>query len=606
MKTKILVAVIVVSGLFLLLPTPEEKIHRAPQEAQKLNNNFVITNVRLYDGFEVFEKTDVMIKDNKIEAIGDNLPSSDNMAVIDASGQTLLPGLIDAHTHAYGNAMVDALNFGVTTELDMFTMPAFAQNHFSVRESETNTQQADLFSATILATTTNGHGTQFGFDIPVLNHVEEVEQFVLDRIADGADYIKAVYNAKQAQRQHFPSVSYEVIAELIKIAHQNNRMLVVHVDNLVSAQEVIDLGADGIIHSFMDQIVDDKLISSMKKNNAFIIPTLSVQASVTKTSTPDFKQDKNINKHLNKQQIQQLNANFPDFGIPKDAYKIAEQSVAALSSAGINVMAGSDAPNPGTTHGISLHGELMLLVKAGLSEEQAIHSATGAVGKHFDIGLRGTLTPGALASMVLVNGNPFDDIKLTQNIERIWKNGHEFQRLAGTNKNNTNPIINAGIITDFNKSITETQYGSGIIKSTDQMAGGNSVVELTQVAHKENSDHYLNVKGEIIKGFMYRWSGFSFIPANDPMQAVNLSEVNQLVFDAKSTKADQPLALLLFEKGSFQPKTQVVDLTTEWQNYAVDLSNFKAADLNNVSNISFVISQLLGKFEFMIDNIELK
>ncbi|MCX7553997.1 amidohydrolase family protein [Marinicella sp. S1101] len=613
MKTKVLIITAVITGLFFLLPEPNESIEptdsneQVDENSQSFDQNFIISKVRLFDGFKVFEETDVLIENNKIANIAVNIENKNNFPVLDAQGKTLIPGLIDAHTHAYGEALEDALNFGVTTELDMFTMPAFAQDHFENRDSVTNTNHADLFSATILATTTNGHGTQFGFDIPVLNHVDEVEGFVVERINDGADFIKAVYNSELADRKHFPSVSYEVMVELVESAHKNNRMLVVHVDNLISAKEVINAGADGIVHSFMDSVVDDEFIQSMLNNNAFVVPTLSVLASAVQLSNADeLLQNQNLSRFLSKQQKQQLDAKFPAFGIPEQGFRNAMESVSLLAKAGVSILAGSDAPNPGTTHGATLHGELMFLVKAGMTEQQVLHSATGAVSEHFDVGLRGTLKTGAMASMVLLNNNPFDDITHTQNIAKIWKNGSSHKRTTLANTVNNNSIIQPGLVSDFNASLTETQIGQGIIESTDQMAGGKSTVELNQKSHENSEDSYLHVKGEILKGFMYRWSGFSYMLSQDPTQAVNFSQIKQLTFDAKSIDAKQELALLLFEKGSFQPVTHMIKLSKEWQNHVVELSQFKAADLTEVSNISFVISQELGEYEFMIDNIELK
>ncbi len=612
MKTKILLIGSLTVALFFLLPVPEEQASENNtttdvEKAQPYNGDFIISKVRLYDGFEVFEETDVLIKNNKIAKINAQLENTDELPVLEAQGKTLIPGMIDAHTHTYGDALNEALNFGVTTELDMFSMPEFTQTQQPLRDSIDNTNNADLFSSTILATTTNGHGTEYGFDIPVLNHVDEVEEFVIQRIADGADYIKAVYNSEKATRKMFPSISFEVMTELVNSAHRNNRMLVVHVDNLISAKEAINAGADGIVHSFMDSVVDDEFIQSMVENEAFVIPTLSVLAAAAQLSNSDkLLENSKFTEYLSKQQKQQINAKFPNFGIPESAFNKAKTSVSLLSKAGVTILAGTDAPNPGTTHGASIHGELMFLVEAGLNEQQALHSATGAASSHFDIGSRGTLKVGALASMVLLDGNPLLDIKQSQNILQIWKNGINLDRASSPITANTNEVIASGLISDFNAGISETKYGYGIFETTDKMAGGNSKVELSQRKHDDSDNSYLNVKGEILKGFMYRWSGFSFIPAKDQTKAVNLSQLKHIVFDAKSNSDNQELAIFLFNKGSYQPDLQVLNLTTEWQSHVVDLSKFPVADLTEITNISFVVSQQLGEFEFMIDNIELK
>ena len=80
-----------------------------------------IRGVRIFDGTRVIEKANVVFDHGLIIAAGPNAKIPDGAEIIDGSGKTLVPGLIDSHTHAFGNALERALRFGVTTELDMFT-----------------------------------------------------------------------------------------------------------------------------------------------------------------------------------------------------------------------------------------------------------------------------------------------------------------------------------------------------------------------------------------------------------------------------------------------------------------------------------------------------
>lgn len=637
MKSKFLIIIpLVLVVFFMLLPEPEEKLadkkSNQPSETTEgeLKNNelisshFVIRNVRVYDGFIRIEKADVLVQDNKIVSIAvadsselisskptslesvssKSIASKPNLIEIDGTGKTLLPGLIDAHTHAYLDALTEALNFGVTTELDMFTMPEFANSHQGKREQIDSTNSADLFSATILATAPGGHGTQFGFDIPVLENSQQVDTFVKKRIEQGADYIKAVYNSNKATRHHFPSIDHATIAALIDSAHHHNRMLVVHVDNLVSAKEVIELGADGIIHSFMDKPVDEHFIQLMLDKQAFIVPTLAVQASVTQQPTAGklLKRSHNLD-FVSKTQHQQLKATFPNFGIPAQALSIAEQSVAALAKAGVAILAGSDAPNPGTSHGLSLHAELELLVKAGLSNEQALHAATGAVGKQFPIGLRGQLVKGQLATMILVEGNPFENISDTQKISRIWKNGIEFKRVKA-GEGGENPVIVAGLINNFNQQIEATKLGTGISQSTDQLAGGKSSVELSLVNDPQLANNqYLKVSGEVSSGFMFPWSGFSYLLGATQQSGADLSKVKSLKFRAKGDSQTNKLSVLIFQTGSLRPIQKDLELSESWQDFELVLSEVKSLDTTDIANISVVRAQSIGPFEFMIDDL---
>ncbi len=621
MKSKLIMIIpILLVIFFMLLPEPQGDGQRdnqtnsakKPQTQEStsdlISSNFVLRNVRVYDGEKRLERADVLVVDNKIAQIKSGeliLPNNQqSISEIDGEGKTLLPGLIDAHTHAYLDALSEALNFGVTTELDMFTMPEFANAHQTKRQQANHVDSADLFSATILATAPGGHGTEYGFDIPVLESPAQVDDFVKQRIAQGADYIKAVYNSKKASRQHFPSIDYEIISALIESAHQHDKLLVVHIDNLISAKEVIALGADGIIHSFMDELVDQELIQLMLEKQAFMIATLAVQASVTQQLSAESLMDlPHVEPFLSKQQKQQLKATFPDFGIPPQALNNALQSVKLLADAGVPILAGSDAPNPGTTHGLSLHVELELLAKAGLSNEQVLFAATGAVGKQFPIGTRGRLLEGELATMLLVDGNPFETISDTQKIDRIWKNGVQYLRTTSASAK-PNQQFTAGVINNFDKQINTTQMGTGIGETTDQFAGGKSLVELTLVKDPENNDNqFLKVSGEVKSGFMFPWSGFSYLLGKTQQSGADLSQIRSLRFKAKGDPKTQKISVLLFQTGSFRPIQHDFVLTDSWREFELELSKVKNLDTSDITNISIVRAQAIGQFEFYIDEL---
>lgn len=102
---------------------------------------------------------------------------------------------------------------------------------------------------------------------------------------------------------------------------------------------------------------------------------------------------------------------------------IAMDAILPLANAHVSILAGTDAGNPGTAPGASLHGELEYLVEAGLTPLQALGAATSANAKGFRLSDRGRIAPGMRADLVLVRGNPAEDIRATRDIEEIWKAG---------------------------------------------------------------------------------------------------------------------------------------------------------------------------------------
>jgi len=102
----------------------------------------------------------------------------------------------------------------------------------------------------------------------------------------------------------------------------------------------------------------------------------------------------------------------------------AEANTIALFNAGVPILAGTDAPIPSEAHGVTIHEELALLVKAGLTPTQALNAATAKPAAVFSLWDRGRIAPGLRADLVLIDGNPTVDITASRRIDSIWKNGY--------------------------------------------------------------------------------------------------------------------------------------------------------------------------------------
>ena len=103
-----------------------------------------------------------------------------------------------------------------------------------------------------------------------------------------------------------------------------------------------------------------------------------------------------------------------------------------LARAGVPLLAGTDAPSPGATYGASLHGELELLVGAGLTPVQALTAATSNAARAFKLADRGRVERGMRADLVLVDGDPTRDILATRRIVEVWKRGVKAERARWT------------------------------------------------------------------------------------------------------------------------------------------------------------------------------
>lgn len=579
-------------------PSPEKPIEGA---------RFAIENVRVFDGREVLDGKTIIVADGRIASINDS-PAPEGLQIIDGTGKTLLPGLIDAHVHAFDqNALRDALRFGVTTELDMFTTTSFATDRKLVRDSYDKTDMADLFSAFTLVTSKDGHGTQFGLPIPTIDDPALAEEFVKARLAEGADYIKIVYEPGNPM---VTSISKETLEAVIAAAHAHGAIAIVHISKLEAARDAVNGGADGLVHVFADAAIDDELIANMKTKGVFVIPTLSIIASAADRGFgAGFLQDENLQPYLSKMQLDGLAVSM---GGGRDLshwfnLDIAFENVRLLHEAGIPVLAGSDAPNPGTAYGVSMHGELELLVKAGLSPSEALKAATAASARAFDLNGRGVIAEGARADLLLVNGDPTTDILAVRSIDRIFKNGFEVTRERQDNEKIAaqKPALKEGYISRF-----ETDLSSGFamnwVTTTDQLANGKSTAALSIITPgAQESSGAMRINGEISTKFFFPWSGAGVFFSEDFTLPFDFSDYKTISFYARGDERE--LSVLLFTRTSLQrPATKTFNITSDWQFYEIELSSIRGAALDEVFGLAITAGRPKGAFYFELDDVRLQ
>ncbi|MFC2138242.1 amidohydrolase family protein [Bacteroidota bacterium] len=425
----------------------------------------VINDVRIFDGENVFPKISVLILNGKIYDVGKNISVPDSSELIDGKGKTLLPGLIDAHTHVSSEQdLSQYLVFGVTSVVDMgMDYEIMGQIKKLQFESQCN-NMASMISAGTIATALGGHGTQYFRYLPTISKPEEAPGFIDDRIAEGSDFIKIIYDDYSVYSSEIPTLKKETITALIEAAHKNEKMVFVHIAREGDAKWVIEAGADGLAHMFSDDVYDPEFGDILAVNKAIVIPTLSILESLTgKQGGLLLLNDSVLKPYLTKLDYDHLNQTFP-LMTTKAGYAAAEKAIMQLKEAHVPILAGTDAPNPGTARGVSLHRELELLVEAGLTPIEALKAATSAPATVFGLNEQGWIKPGYNADLLLVEGNPVENIIATRQIVTIWKNGVKVDRNSYREKivlenkiNEKKPIISGtGNMDSYLDSITIT------------------------------------------------------------------------------------------------------------------------------------------------------
>ncbi len=573
-----------------------------------------IQHARIFDGSAITVDNTVVVRDGAIAAIGNENAIPADALVIDATGQTLLPGFIDAHTHViYREALREALIFGVTTELDMFADYHLVAELKQQPATDQGENIADLRSAGTLVTAPGGHGTEYGLTIPTINSPDQAQAFVDARIDEGSDYIKLVYDNGRFYGKELPTLSKATMAALVEAAHKRGKLVIVHTLTFQEAYDAIEVGADGLGHLFADRVPDSTFGRFVAEHHAFVIPTLTVlETALGLPSGSSLVSDLYLAPYLTPSDIANLQRTFP-FNSTQGTYAIAEEAIRQLKSAGVPILAGTDAPNPGTSHGVSIHRELELLVTAGLTPLEALASVTSVPAGIFGLTDRGRVDVGLRADLLLVRGDPSTDILATRKIESIWKCGVqvdrqsyraqlEQQRREATTRS-APAGAESGLVSDFENGTLHAAFGYGWDISTDSIRGGTSTAHIEVLSEGANGGNgSLLITGEIIVAFPYAWAGAIFYPGSAPFAPANLSEKKGISFWAKGD--GKTYLVMLFSQSSLTtPALVTFTAVVDWQHFSFLYSQFGAVDGHDLLGVLFTASSAPGKFTFQIDDV---
>ncbi len=597
--TVVVLAAVLVFG-WLLLPVPESNGPAVSQIDHAASappaSDFTLRAERVFTGSDWLSPGLVEVREGRISRVGNDFEPAADLPLLDLGDRTLLPGLIDAHVHAFGSALVDALNFGVTTLLDQANDSALIA---TLRQSGTGAQ---LFASGPPATAPGGHGTQYGYTPPPVTGPADAPGFARTIQEAGSDWMKIIIERGMGNWR-MPSLNRDTVEALVVAAEQVGLKPVAHVSELETAHWAMVSGAHGLVHVFADQPVDDALLELMAANRRFIVPTLIVMESVAGMVSEDVASDDRIGPWLSAEQRSSLGQRWPGPRNPVLRQRVIE-NIRAMHAAGITILAGSDAPNPGTAHGLSLHRELELLVEAGLSSSEALAAATSLPALYFGLDDRGLLAPGRRADLLVLNGDPRADISTTLDIHAIWKAGQPVERVqAGTLASAASAEVpDHGRLSDFRPDAAGSEFGLGWEPTDDQMAGGGSVVEMQSGG--DESLAWIRLSGEIRSGFGWPWAGAMFTPGSEPMMPVDLSSFSRLRFSARGRPP--ALRVMVFSPAlGAMPATQVVRIGEDWENFELPLAGFAGADPAAISGLVFVAGPGLGEFEFDLAEVRL-
>jgi hypothetical protein len=298
---------------------------------------------------------------------------------------------------------------------------------------------------------------------------------------------------------------------------------------------------------------------------------------------------------------------------PPVTYAGAEAAVRQLIASGVAILAGSDAPNPGTSHGAALHRELELLVGAGLSPIQALTAATSAPASAFKIRDRGRIARGLRADLLLVNGDPTKDITATRDIAGIWKGGVIVDRTAYAKaiaaEKSAVPSapqgLDAPILSNFDSGAMTAAFGTSWGPTADNIAGGKSSGQIAIAdGGASGSAKSLSITGTIDPAIPYAWYGAMWSPTEVPMQPANLSSKNELRFQTRGDGKTYRVMIFSKSKGML-PMVQTFVAGAEWAEVTMPWKSF-GTDGKDIMAIIFAGGPQGGTFAFQVDEVALR
>ena len=434
---------------------------------------WLLQNARIYvRNGKVIESGSVLIRGGKIAEIYEGAaPDAKTLKadMIEAAGKTVLPGLIDVHVHlgATGGFYDDWSKFDANKAADR-EMEAYLFCGVTAVRSAGDAVDAmlklrkqfasgeklgtELFLCGPLFTAEGGHGTEYGKFLPEALRAGFIAQFVrTPKTADearkqvdalAAQHIDAIKGVLEAGAPGYPfnRMDVGILRAVADEAHAKNLPVAVHTGNSQDVIDAVALPADSIEHgSYVDEI-PDATIAEMKAKGIAFDPTLSVVEAFT-----NFAQgNTTLLKRSLVQQVTQkellegtehAGTNAEMAGLREGlkhypmSLEIGGKNLMKAWRAGVLLVTGSDAGNFLVLHGPTVQHEIELWVAAGIPIEVALQAATYNAAKLLRAESRlGTIEKGKEATLLIVDGNPLQDVRALSSVSTVFMKGERVSR----------------------------------------------------------------------------------------------------------------------------------------------------------------------------------
>ena len=393
-----------------------------------LADMLLLRPARVFDGTAMHEGWSVLVDGDRITAAGPNLTAPTGARLIDLPGATLMPGMIEGHSHLFlhpynetlwddqvlheplalrtARAVVQAertLNAGFTTERDLGTEGAgFADVGLKQAIDQGIVPGPRLLVSTkaIVARGAYGpKGYEPGLAIPQgaqeVAGVDEIIRAVRDQVAAGADIVKfyADYHWGKGEPTRV-TLSQDELNAGVAAAHDAGRLVAVHATTAAGMRRAILAGADTIEHGYNGTA---EVFKMMNDRGVALCPTIAASEAYARY-------------------FQHWNGQEP----APESVQQNRRSFQLAMKAGVPICMGGDV-------GVFTHGqnwlEMEAMQRAGTPAAQVLISATSRNARIFRLTDRGEVKPGLLADLVAVEGDPTRDVSAVEHVRLVMKGG---------------------------------------------------------------------------------------------------------------------------------------------------------------------------------------
>lgn len=432
----------------------------------------------------------VLIRGDRIVAVGPAVKVPSGAKVINAKGEALLPGFYDLHTHwtasgdpavtpAIANAYVST---GVTTSNDFNSAPeAFAAR----RKWLASLSVAPHVNLCGRLSTPGGHGADWADTATTKMIVTpaSAREGVDDILPYKPDCLGEVMvdGWRYGLSPDDTSMNEDALTALVDEAHKHDIPVLTHILRTVKAAEAGRAKVDVIAHALQDLPLTDDQVAAIKQGGDYFAPTLAVYDpnKPGRSATPSADPARRARATAN--------------------WSNALANTKKLYEAGVPIAAGTDAGMPATPHGKAALHEMELLVQAGLPPTAALIAATANSARIMrQLSDRGTIEPGKRADLVLIQGAPWANIADVEKTDRVFIDG---RLVFGPGAPPLNPVVPmpavavGPVVADFERTDGRSNLDTLVVTEPD--GGIERSVEVIDVVAREDGGHALSMVGKM-------------------------------------------------------------------------------------------------------------